>query len=149
MREKRRNIIAYFLLAVSFLVLMVAVFPHHHHGLHFCPITLCEKCHTWDCSCEHQSNEQNQNAAHEHGGNQSCNTTCVTQFHYLTPTNSTHQTDADYTFFVLIYPLLSELVSLFQVEDSLKPDLFYFEKLHARLFNSSVGLRAPPFMVFA
>ena len=138
--KRGKRIIAYFLVVVSMLVLMITVFPHHHHGLHFCPITLCEQCHTWGCSYEHETNEQ------ETGG-ETCKSTCVTQFHYLTPTDSQHQTDADYTFFTLIYPLFKELESLLQVEDDSKPDLYYLEKLHARLFHSSVGLRAPPFMV--
>ena len=144
MRNKRKNIIAYFLLAVSILVLMVTVFPHHHHGLHFCPITLCEECHTWGCSCEHETETD----THEHG-DQSCKTTCVTQFHYLTPVDLNQYTDADYTFFTLIYPLLHQLEILFQTEDNPEPDICYLEKLHARLFHSSVGLRAPPFMVLS
>ena len=142
MRNKRKNIIAYFLLAISILVLMVTVFPHHHHGLHFCPITLCEECDTWGCSCEHEADAD----AHEQG-DQSCKTTCVTQLHYLTPADLNQYTDADYTFFTLIYPLLHQLEILFQTEDNPEPDIYYLEKLHARLFHSSVGLRAPPFMV--
>lgn len=144
MRNKRKNIIAYFLLTVSLLVLMVTVFPHHHHGSHICPIVLCEKCHTWDCSGTHNAS---QDSNHD-DGNQSCKITCVTQLHYLTPTDSHHNTEADYTFFTLIYPLFHQFELLFQTEDSPEPDIYYHEKLHARFFNESVGLRAPPFMVF-
>ena len=144
--NKKKNILAYFLLAMSILVLMVTVFPHHHHGLHFCPITLCEQCHSWGCSCEHEGTEQN--SGHDED-DQSCKSTCVTQFHYLTPVDLNQQTNADYTFFMLIYPLLRQLEILYQAEDTPEPDLYYLEKLHARLFNASVGLRAPPFMVLS
>ena len=146
MKQKRKNIIAYFLLAVSILVLAVTVFPHHHHGLHFCPITLCEQCHTWNCSCEHDISDD---MCHGNESDQSCKTTCVTQFHYLTPSDSHHNTDADYTFYTLIYPLLHQLEILFQTEESPRSDSYYLEKLHARLLVTSVGWRAPPFMVFS
>lgn len=146
MKQKRKNILAYFLLAVSILVLTVTVFPHHHHDLHFCPITFCEQCHSWSCSCEHETSED---FAHHHTGDQSCKTTCVTQFHYLTPSDSHHNTGADYTFFTFIYPLLHQLEILFRAEDSPEPDIYYLEKLHTQLFTASVGLRAPPFMVLS
>ena len=145
MKNKKKNILAYFLLAVSILVLMVSVFPHHHHGLHFCPITFCENCGSWSCSCEHETTK---NLSHEHKGDQSCETTCVTQFHYLIP-DYNHSTDADYTFFTLIYPLLHQLEILYQAEDDPEPDTYYLEKLHARIFTTSIGLRAPPFSVLS
>ena len=145
-KNKRKNILAYFLLAVSILVLAVTVFPHHHHGMHFCPITFCEQCDSWSCSCEHESAED---FAHHHPGDQSCKISCVTQFYYLTPVNLNQYTDADYTFFMLIYPLFRQLEILYQAEDSDESDIYYLEKLHARLFHASVGLRAPPFSVLA
>ena len=144
MKNGKKNILAYFLLAVSILVLMVTAFPHHHHGMLFCPITFCQACDSWSCSCEHESADD---LAQHHTGNQSCTISCVTQLHYLTPSNSNHITDADYTFFTLIYPLLHQLEILYQAEDSEEPDIYYLEKLHARLFHASAGLRAPPYKV--
>ena len=146
MKNRGKNYIAYFLLAVSVMILAVTFFPHHHHGQHFCPITLCEKCHTWGCSCEHNGDAQ---SGEHSNANRPCDTDCVTRFRYLTPGDSHDMTEADYTFFTLIYPLWTQIGTLFQAEESSEPDLYYLEKLHARLFNSSVGLRAPPFMVFA
>lgn len=139
--ERRRKYMAYFLVAVSILVLMVAVFPHHHHGQMLCLTEHCEMCMDEIGTCSHHCH-------HDRECEHSCTSTCLTQLHYLNP-DFHHENPSDQVSFILLLPLLSELVLHLPVNDSPEIETYYLEKLHAQHLNASIGLRAPPAMVLS
>ncbi len=140
--EGRRKYIAYFLVAVSILVLMVSVCPHHHHGNQFCLSARCTVCMQDNCTDAHH------HCGEEQGCEHACTFACLTQFHYLTPDWHTHE-DVNCDFFTILLPLLSEVIFSFSFDQPADFEGFYLERLHALHLISSVGLRAPPFMMLS
>ena len=139
--ERRRQYMAYFLFAVSILVLMVSVFPHHHHGGKFCVSSHCEMCMEEGCACSHHCTP-------ESGCEHTCKSTCLTHLYYLNPDLQ----DAGMilpSFFTLILPLLSDIVFAVPLDNSIDCETYYLERLHSLHLTSSVGRRAPPFMVLS
>ena len=139
--ERRRRYMAYFLVAVSILVLIVAVFPHHHHGQKLCLTEKCEMCMEEGCSCPQHHHEQE-------GDEHSCTSTCVTQLYYLSP-DVHHEDISSSVFFIQLLPLLSNWVLSLPLNDSPEIETYYLEKLHAQHLNASIGLRAPPVMLLS
>ena len=77
--------------------------------------------------------------------NHACTSSCVTHFAFSTP--DSHGTDLSpaYSYSLLIYPFLLTLERLSSFENDLPcPYSAYIERLHARHFVASSGLRAPP-----
>ena len=133
-----RKLKSYFLLVVSILMLVASVFPHHHHDLYFCVAHDLETCPaSVECPdhLHHTGDEDNH----------ACTSSCVTHFAFSAP--DSHGTDLSpaYSYSLLIYPFLLTLERLSSFENDLPcPYSVYIERLHARHFVASSGLRAPP-----
>lgn len=135
----KRKLKTYLLLTVSLLMLVVEVFPHHHHNDNLCLNADIETC---------QSSDMQRNDGKHYPGDadkHTCNTSCITHFSFQT--FSQHVDCApDYAFFTILYSLSDLILKNGQVGTGLlKRYLFYYiEKLHARHFSAVRNFRAPP-----
>lgn len=133
-----RKLKSYFLLAVSILMLVASVFPHHHHDLLFCVAHDLETCSVSAECPDHLHHTGDED-------NHACTSSCVTHFAFSVPDNHGTGLSPAYSYSLLIYPLLLTLERLSSFGAELPcPYSYYIERLHARHFVAASGLRAPP-----
>lgn len=135
MKKNRR--LAWILFSVCLVMLVAAVFPHHHHN----DMTLCMQYDLQQCDagcCAHTQH------SHSHSGGQDCGSGCITSFFCDAP----HPVQT-------IQPVYFSLIDLFSITDACRLLLFerqmaeypvcYVESLHASDYHRVYGLRAPPY----
>lgn len=128
----------YCLLVASLLVLVVSVFPHHHHEER-----LCLKSDWYTCAAGYASDTQESHSGNS--GSHGCTLSCATHFAFGYQQLSRSDVSPDYSFSFLIYPMLSLLEHLpAGTLCSHNSDFVYIEKLHSRQWMVASGLRAPP-----
>lgn len=134
---KGRRYIAYLLMAVSMLMLMASVLPHHHHREILClqhDVTVCDYPYGTHSAEEGAS-------APEHR----CPSGCVTQFHGIQPDPLQETVSPDISFCSLLYAVSDVWLHLWQHAEPPTPPLPpYVERLHAIGLSLTQGLRAPP-----
>jgi hypothetical protein len=139
---KRRKYISYFLLMVSFVMLVAAVFPHHHHLARICwqedkELFACEDA---SCTCcDHAEGTCN-----HHSDSNPCEQDCVTKFSFSVLSAQTVCHVPSFSLFTWAYaPIHLLLFEPVEVPDE-SLTTFYLERLHAVSLYSTGGFRAPP-----